>query len=63
MSRDGVVILRHWVTECKNIFRLKLGADPPENVKPLVIKLREVAEAVPMSARNYAPPQLKFKRD
>jgi hypothetical protein len=42
------------------VFRLKLGADPPANVKPLVIKLRESAEPMRMSARKYAPPQLKF---
>jgi hypothetical protein len=51
------------VTECKDVFRLKLGADPPANVKPLVINLRDGAEPVRMSARKYAPPQLKFIRD
>jgi hypothetical protein len=51
------------VTECKDVFRLKLGADSPANVKPLVIKLREFAESVRISARKYAPPQLKFMRD
>jgi hypothetical protein len=63
MSRDGVQSLRQLVTECKHVFRLKLGADPPANVKPLVIKLRDGAEPVRMSARKYAPPQLKFVRD
>jgi hypothetical protein len=63
MSTDGVQSLRQLVTECKDVFRLKLGADPPENVKPLVIKLRDGAEPVRMSARKYAPPQLKFMRD
>jgi hypothetical protein len=51
------------VTECKDVFRLNLGADPPAKVKPLVIKLRDGAESVRMSARKYAPPQLKFMRD
>jgi hypothetical protein len=51
------------VIECKDSFRLKLGADPPANVKPLVIKLRDGAEPVRMSALKYAPPQLKFMRD
>jgi hypothetical protein len=37
--------------------------DPPANVKPLVIKLRDGAEPMRMSARKYAPPQLKFMRD
>jgi hypothetical protein len=32
-------------------------------VKPLFIKLRDGAEPVQMSARKYAPPQLKFMRD
>jgi Reverse transcriptase (RNA-dependent DNA polymerase) len=63
MPRDGVQSLRQLVTECKDVFRLKLGADPPANVKPLVIKLRDGAEPVWTSARKYAPPQLKFIRD
>jgi hypothetical protein len=63
MSRNGVQSLRQLVTECKDVFRLKLGADPPANVKLLVIKLRDRAEPVRMSARKYAPTQLKFMRD
>jgi hypothetical protein len=63
MSWDGVQCLRQMVTECKDVFKLKLGADPPANVKPLVIKLRDGAEPVRMSARKYALPQLKFMRD
>jgi hypothetical protein len=51
------------VTECKDVFRLKLGADPPANVQPLVIKLCKGAEPVRMSARKYAQPQMKFMRD
>jgi hypothetical protein len=51
------------VTECKDVFRLKLGADHPPNVKHLVIKLRDGAEPVRMSPRKYAHPQLKFMRD
>jgi hypothetical protein len=63
MSRDCIQSLRQLVTECKDVFRLNLGADPPANVKPLVIKLRDGAEPVRMSARKYAPPQLKFIRN
>jgi Reverse transcriptase (RNA-dependent DNA polymerase) len=63
MSRDGGQSLRQLVTECKDVCRLKLGADSPANVKLLVIKLRDGAEPVRMSARKYAPPQLKFMRD
>jgi hypothetical protein len=63
MSRDDVQSLRQLMTECKDVFRLKLGADRPANVKPLVIKLRDGAEPLRMSARKYAQPQLKFMRD
>jgi hypothetical protein len=62
MSLDGVQSLRRLVTEYKDVFRLTVGADPPANVKPLVIKLRDGAEPVRMSARKYAPPQIKFIR-
>jgi hypothetical protein len=44
MSRDGVQSLRRLVAECKDVFRLKLGAERPENVKTLVIKLRDGVE-------------------
>jgi hypothetical protein len=54
MPQDGVQSLRQLLTECKDVFRLKLGADPPANVKPLVIKLGKGAEPVRMSSRKYA---------
>jgi hypothetical protein len=63
MSLDGAQSLRQLMTKYKDVFRLKLGADPPANVKPLVIKLREGSEPERMLARKYAPPQLKFMRD
>jgi hypothetical protein len=63
LYRDGVQSLRQLMTECKDVFRLKFGADHPANVKPLVIKLRDGAESVRTLARKYAPPQLKFMRD
>jgi hypothetical protein len=51
------------VIEYKDVFRFKLGTDPPGNMKPLVIKLRDGAEPVRMSAPKYAPSQLKLMRD
>jgi hypothetical protein len=62
MSRDGVQSLRQLETECNDVFRLKLGADPPANVEPFVTKLHDSAEPVRLSARKYAPPQLNFMR-
>jgi hypothetical protein len=35
MPRDGVQSLRQLVTECKDVFRLKLGSDLPANVNLL----------------------------
>jgi hypothetical protein len=63
MSREGVQSLRQLVIECEDVIRLKFGADPPANVKPLVIKLRDGAEPVRLSARKYSQPQLKSMRD
>jgi hypothetical protein len=63
MSRDGLQSLRQFVAECKDVFRLKLGTDPPVNMKPLVIKLHEGAEPVRISARKYALPQLNCMSD
>jgi hypothetical protein len=47
----------------EGFYHAHAGRRPPANVKPLVIKLREGAEPVRMSARKYAPPQLNFMRD
>jgi hypothetical protein len=45
MSRDGIQSLRQLVTEYGDVFRIKLGADPPANVKPIVIKLLDGAKS------------------
>jgi hypothetical protein len=63
MYLNGDQSLRELVTECKDVLRLKLGADLSENVKPLVIKLRDNAELVRISARKHALLQLNFIRD
>jgi hypothetical protein len=63
MSRDSVRSLRLLVTEYEGIFRLKIDAGAPVNVKFFLIKLCDGAEPVRIPARKYAPPQLKFMRD
>jgi hypothetical protein len=63
MYLNGVQSLRQLVTERKDVFRLKLGSDHPSNVKLLVVKLRDNAKPVRMSAHKYALPQLKYIRD
>jgi RNase H-like domain found in reverse transcriptase len=49
--------------EAQDYQPLAFLSDPPANLKLLVIKLRDGAEPVRISARKYAPPQLKFMRD
>jgi hypothetical protein len=56
MSRNGAQSLRQFVIECKHVFRLRLGADPPPNLKPLVIKLRDGAKPVRMSSSSSTVP-------
>jgi hypothetical protein len=63
MPQHGVQIFRHLVTEWKDVFRLKLGADSPANVKALVIKLRKDAELLQITVPKYASPQSRFMRD
>jgi hypothetical protein len=38
MAWDGVQSLRQLITECKDVFSLMLGSDPPASVKPRFIK-------------------------
>jgi hypothetical protein len=51
------------VVENDNISKLRLGADPPANLKPIDIKLRDSAKPVSISACTNTPKQLKFMRD
>jgi hypothetical protein len=59
MSRDGVQSLRQLMMS-KSMIKGSSWALTPANVKSLVIKLRDGADPVRMSARKYAPPQLKY---
>jgi hypothetical protein len=47
----------------QGLFQAQAWRRPSCECEALVIKLREGAEPVRMSARKYAPPQLKFMRD
>jgi hypothetical protein len=63
MTLDAVQSLRNFGDRVQGYFHVKLGAEPLANVKPLVIKLRDGAEHVRMSARKYVAPQLMVLRD
>jgi hypothetical protein len=57
---DGLRILTH---NYSDIFRLKLGHDPPANVEPLCIELVPGAEPVLCNVRRHAPLHLRFLSD
>ena len=46
-----------------DIFRLKLGHDPPARVPPLRIRLADDAKPVRAKCRNYTPPQRQFLKE
>jgi hypothetical protein len=53
MSRDGVQSFRQLVIDCKDVFRLNLGADPPANVSPLVLRAAKYETFVDIKGRMF----------
>lgn len=60
MSTRGLEILRALFEKHRKVFRIKLGPDPPANVKPL--NITPIAGVKPHRSpqRRYAPAQLVF---
>jgi Reverse transcriptase (RNA-dependent DNA polymerase) len=46
--------------EYRNVFRIKLGNDPPAKIPPLVVKVKPGATPVKDTQRRYAPAQRAF---
>jgi hypothetical protein len=63
MSRDGVQSFTTVGDRVQGRFRAQAWRRPSCECEALVIKLRDGAEPVRMSARKYAPLQLNFMRD
>jgi hypothetical protein len=59
-SIEFVTKLRELLLTYHNAFRLRLGQDPPANVRPLNIELKPDAKPKRIPARKYAPPQALF---
>jgi hypothetical protein len=57
---EFVVKLRELLITYHNAFRLRLGHDPPADVRPLEIELKPDAKPKRIPARKYAPPQPQF---
>jgi hypothetical protein len=62
-SIEFVTKLRDLLLTYHNAFRLRLGQDPPANVRPLKIELKPDAKPKRIPARKYAPPQALFLAD
>jgi len=60
MSEQGLKKVNGLLHECKNVFRIKLGPDPPAKVEPLKIRLKPGHKPVRATQRRYAPPQRAF---
>ena len=55
--------LRELVLQYRDIFRNKMGSDPPANVPPMVIRLKTGTKPVRVKLRRYSPPQAAFLRN
>ena len=62
MEEEHVRELDSLLQEFSDIFRTKLGADPPARVPPMDIKLKPDAKPVRVKLRRYSPPQAAFLR-
>jgi DNA-binding transcriptional ArsR family regulator len=51
------------VMEFQDCFRLQLGRDPPVNIEPLEVRVKEGAEPVKCKARRYSPEQQAFLKE
>jgi len=55
--------LRATVLEYADVFRVELEADPPADIEPLKITLKEGSEPFRTKPRRYAPAQSQFLRE
>lgn len=58
LPKKLVPSLKHLVSEFKDIFRVKLGKDPPVEVEPMNIEFGGPTRPVKVRQRTYSPEQL-----
>ena len=63
LPEDDATTLRELLHEYRDIFRSRLGSDPPMKVKPMKIQLRKGAVPFRAKQRRYSPQQAAFLRD
>ena len=54
--------LRDLLDTYRDIFRTKMGSDPPASVPPMTMQMRRDAKPVRVKVRRYSPPQAVFLR-
>jgi hypothetical protein len=59
-SIEFVTKIRELLITYPNAFRLRLGQDPPADVRPLKTELKPDVKTKRIPARKYAPPQAQF---
>lgn len=60
VSSDEEMLLKSLTEEFKDIFRVRLGADPPVDVPPMEIKFEQKERPVKVKQRSYSPRQMEF---
>lgn len=54
--------VRHLLDEYSDVFRIKLGSDPPVKNRPMQIRLQPGAESVRVNVQRYPQPKAAFLR-
>jgi len=62
LENDAAAELSSLLMEYIDIFRTKIGCDPPANIPPMEISLVSHAKPVRVKVRRYSPPQAAFLR-
>lgn len=60
MSMEGAVELEELLNQYRDVFRLRLGKDPPADVEPMRMNLDPIVKPVITKPRRYSTPQRAF---
>jgi hypothetical protein len=60
ISTSGLERIRAMMKRYEDVFRVRMGPDPPAKIAPVVIKMRSDARPVRATQRRYSQPQVAF---
>lgn len=60
MSPDGTAKLRSVLHTFRDVFRIRLGNDPPAKVEPMRVSLKPHAQGIITKSRRYSPDQREY---